>query len=128
MLESLENKITVFKKHILSHLFDKDKILLRYIISGGLGVSGNLFVFYVATEIFHVWYLLSAVLAFFTALIVSFVLHKTWTFANASTGETKRQGFLYLSSAVGVLVLNSAMLYILVDFFYIRAIFAQTVV
>ena len=127
MLESLENKIIIFKKHIFLHLFDKDKILLRYIISGGLGVLGNLFVFYVATEIFHIWYLLSAVFAFFVALIISFILHKTWTFVGASMGTTKRQGFLYLSSAVGVLVLNSAMLYVLVDLFHIRAIFAQIV-
>lgn len=88
--------------------------LVRYGISGVVGIGVNVSVLYMATELLSVWYLLSAVVAFCVSYAVTFSLQKYWTFKDYS-GALVTQGIAYLVIALISLSLDALMLYVAVD-------------
>jgi putative flippase GtrA len=75
-------------------------LLLRYAISGGAGVIANLIVFGLLVEYYHLWYVYGAVIGFVAAYLVTFSMHKWWTFTATAGKRTVAQGKLYLISAL----------------------------
>ncbi len=98
---------------------------LKFIISGGLAATIDLGLLYALTEIWHVWYLLSAILAFGVAFGVSFSLQKFWTFNDRSVEGIHAQLGMYLVIALLGLGLNTLCMYGLVDHFGLHYIVAQ---
>ncbi len=99
--------------------------ILKYLISGGSAAAVNLSVIYVVTDMFHVWYLLSSVVANVVAFFVSFFLQKFWTFNNASVGLMKKQLMLYFVVAAMNLVINTMLMYLFVEDFHLHYLIAQ---
>ena len=64
---------------------------VKYVISGGLAVVANLVVLYVLTELFGIWYITSAAIAFVFAFFTSFTLQKLWTFEDKGMTFVHRQ-------------------------------------
>lgn len=89
--------------------------ILKFLISGGSAAVVDLGLLYVFTDIFHIWYLLSAVLAFLAAFAVSFSLQKFWTFNDRSLDVIHKQLGMYLVLALFGLGVNTLAMYILVD-------------
>lgn len=99
--------------------------ILKFLISGGSAAVVDLGTLYVLTDIFHLWYLLSAVLAFIAAFAISFSLQKFWTFDDPSTDVLHTQLALYLLLALVGLGVNTFCMYLLVDHAELHYIFAQ---
>jgi len=93
----------------------KSKQVARYVISGGGAAALSFVVLYIATEIFHIWYIVSVIIAFVFAFVVSFSLQKFWTFNNQDTTFVHRQIIYYLSLALLNIALNVLGVYVLVS-------------
>lgn len=110
---------------ILTALFEhRYGRILKFLVSGGSAAVVDLGLLYALTDVFHVWYLLSAVLAFLAAFGVSFSLQKFWTFNSQSLELLQRQLVMYLVLALFGLGLNTIAMYFLVDhagFHYLAA-------
>jgi len=101
------------------------KIFAKYIISGCTAAVTDLVLLYIFTDILHIWYLLSAILAFIIAFFVSFYLQKYWTFRDNSRDKIYTQMSLYFLVGIINLSINTGGMYILVDKFNIMYILAQ---
>lgn len=82
---------------------------------------------YTLTEFAHVWYVLSAIIAFVLNFLVNFTLMKLWTFRGKGSKEIKRQLVTYFIMAIGFLVANTTLLYVLVEYAHIQYLVAQGV-
>jgi putative flippase GtrA len=92
-------------------------VAVRYLISGGTAALINLAVLYVLADIFHVWYLLSSVIAFTLALAVSFLNHRLFTFHHSADAIWHKQFVPYMVITISNIVLNALLMYVLVDIF-----------
>ena len=101
--------------------------VLRYIAAGGTAAAVNLLLLYIFTEFFHIWYVISASLAFLIAFGVSFILQKFWTFKDGSLRRVRLQLVLYFAIALANLAINAALIYLLVEFARLYHILAQII-
>ena len=122
-------RVRSLTKHMdhISLLINKNSKVLKYLISGGSAAVVNLSVLYVSTDILHVWYLASSVLANILAFFVSFFLQKFWTFNNASVELVKKQLALYLLVAVINLGINTLLMFMFVEYVELHYLLAQIV-
>lgn len=112
---------------ILDYIKRNYALIIRYGVSGLSGVFANLIVFTFAVEIYGVWYMYAAVMGFVAAYIVTFTMHKFWTFSATAMERMVTQGWLYLLSALGTLVINSVLLFMQVEWLGLWPIVAQAV-
>jgi dolichol-phosphate mannosyltransferase len=89
---------------------------LRFLISGGTAAAVLLLSLYIFTDIFHVWYLASSVIAFIFAFITSFTLHKFWTFQDRDVSRMAGQATGHLMVGLVNLVLNTSILFLIVEY------------
>lgn len=99
----------------------------KYIISGGTATVVNLSLLYTLTEFFHIWYLISAAVAFVGAFGVSFTLQKFWTFRDHDTEDIHKQLSLYLVVVLVNLGINTLLVYLLVEHAGLWYIYAQII-
>ncbi len=98
--------------------------LLRFLISGSTAFFTNITLIYLFTEVLHVWYLTSSAIAFTGTFIVSFVMQKFWTFQNNERERMSAQLGMSLLLAVGNLGINTLLMYLLVDYFFVHYLLA----
>ena len=110
---------------IMDKVFGRYAIIVRYLTSGGTAFGANIVVLYVLTEYVGVYYLFSVVLAFLFGLIVSFLMMKHWTFQDGSYEEVNRQAAVYFGIALFNLVLNTTLVYLLVEAVHVWYVFSQ---
>lgn len=101
--------------------------IVRYLISGGTAAFTNITLLYLFTDIFGIWYIASAAMAFALAFIVSFTLQKFWTFQDISKDQIHRQATVYLTVALSNLLINTSLLYMQVEYLGIHYIVAQLI-
>jgi len=99
--------------------------LVRYVFSGGLAAFTNILLLFILTDIVHMWYLISSILSFLVAFIVSFVLQKFFTFQDHTTNGLHGQAFVYLIVTGTNLLINTGLIYMFVEFAHIHYIPAQ---
>ncbi len=117
----------VLDKIFLSFVPYKYTKVVKYIISGGTSAVADLAFLYLFTSIMHIWYIFSAILAFLIAFGISFVLQKFWTFDDQGVDVWKSQAFTYFIITSINLGLNTLLMYILVDKFYLHYMPAQII-
>ncbi|MEA1962813.1 MAG: GtrA family protein [Patescibacteria group bacterium] len=105
----------------------KYKIYIKYIISGCTGALVNLATLFILTEFAHIYYLLSAIIAFFVSLAVGFNLQKKWTFRDNNKKVFKQAVFYFVITGANLLI-NTALLYFLVEKLEIWYMLAQVVI
>ncbi len=108
-------KITLTKKNI--------KQIIQFAIVGVIGTIINLFVLYLLTVRFNVYYLISASFAFLIALTNNFILNKIWTFKEKFQEETMNKYAIYTVISLIALGINLLVLYILVEYIDLWSIF-----
>lgn len=106
----------------------KKNILLRYLVAGFTGAFTQIGLLYVFTDVVGLWYIYSTLLSFASAMVVSFVLQKTWTFGDGNIDSAKTQFAGYTVVALLGIVINTTFMYIFVDLFRIWYILAQIMV
>ncbi len=97
----------------------------RYLAAGGTAALVDFIFLYFFTDMAHLHYLWSSVLAFIAAFFVSFFLQKFWTFQDDSVEKVHSQVAVYLAVAVASLLLNTALMYLFVDVFRLWYMAAQ---
>ncbi len=100
--------------------------VIKFLITGGIGLSVSLGVFHLL-YIAGVPYLFGSVLAFILALFVGFVLQKYWTFEDSGAERLRTQFALYAMLALCNLVINTFVVYMLVEYANAHYLVAQTV-
>ena len=99
--------------------------VFRFLLSGGTALGTDLVLLYLFTDIFGIWYLISAVAAFILAFGVSFTLQKYWTFGDHSREGLHMQIGAYFLVAIINLTLNTLLVYIFVEWISLYYILAQ---
>ena len=125
---NLENKLWHFLQSLSPRTHEvvwKYRFVGKYIVAGGTAATTNLLFLYFFTAVVGLWYVFSAVLAFIIAFVVSFCLQKFWTFEDHSTESVHAQAAFYLVVATINLCLNTALIYVLVEYFAIHYLLAQ---
>jgi len=102
--------------------------ILRYIISGGTAAVVDLFLLYAFTDWLGIWYLLSAILAFLVAFMVSFAMQKYWTFKDRSNENIHGQAAKYFAVTATNLGLNTLGIFLLVDYVHVHYMLSQILV
>ncbi|MFH1583341.1 MAG: GtrA family protein [Candidatus Falkowbacteria bacterium] len=97
----------------------------RFLIAGGTSALVNFSLLYFFTDILGFWYLLSSVLSFIVSFFVSFYLQKFWTFGDKNKDILHKQLIIYLLLALFNLVVNTVLMYVLVDLFGLWYMLAQ---
>ena len=101
--------------------------LMRFAVVGIAALSTSVFILYLLTDILRLWYIVSAILAFPVAFLVSFFLQKFWTFNDQSSQKLGQQMTIYLFIILLDLVINIALLYLLVDILIQNHLVAQVI-
>lgn len=102
--------------------------IFRYIISGSIAAIVNLFFLYLFTEMFGVWYVISAMISFLISFVVSFSLQKFWTFENRAVDQIRGQILFYFIITVINLGINTSGIFLLVDYVQIHYLIAQIII
>ncbi len=111
---------------IYNFIISHNKVL-RFIIAGSIGAATDLVLLYFFTDIIGLWYVLSSIIAFLVALAVSFVLQKFWTFSDRGKSSIYWQAPWYLLIAVGNLIVNTSLVFLLVHYGYLHYLLAQII-
>ncbi len=102
--------------------------LARYIISGGMAAVADLGLLYIFTDICKIWYVISVVLAFLGAFMVSFTMQKYWTFKSVSNDNLHSQAISYFIVTGINLGLNTLGVFLFVQYGGFHYMIAQIVV
>jgi putative flippase GtrA len=106
-------------------LFGEGAQISRFSLVGAFSVTTYYALFYGLTEYAHVWYIASAMVAFGGYYVVSFTLQKYWAFRNRSKERIRQQLAQFSLMAVGNWILNTSLLYVLVEYFGMWYLLAQ---
>ena len=101
-------------------------IAFRYIVSGGTGAFVQIAGIYVFHGIFGMWYVSASALAFVIAIVVSFLMHKHWTFKDRHPDTTK-QFVIFFIVAIVNLGVDVVVIYAFVHGFHMWYLLAQVV-
>ncbi len=99
--------------------------VVKFLISGALGLATNIGLVALCVEKFNFHYLTASVIGFSAAVIIGFLLQKYWTFGEETGERIQTQFILYALLALFNLAMNTALVYSLVEFFEVYYLFAQ---
>ena len=88
----------------------------------------NLATLFILVDFFHIWYLLSAVVSFATAMTVGFLLQKFFAFKDYTKEKIKRQTALYFAFQLVNLYFNTFLMYVFVDLLDIQYLISQILI
>ena len=100
---------------------------IKFSFVGASGVLVNLAVLYLFTEFLKVYYIISALFAFFIALTGNFILNKIWTFRERFSHETFHKYEKYFVVNVFALLINLVFLFLLTEFVGLHYIISQLI-
>jgi putative flippase GtrA len=101
--------------------------IVRFCTGGAAGVIAYYAALYGLTEYLGVWYIASAIVAFFLWTGINFIVQKFWTFQNTETHMVRRQIVLYVSMTSSFFVGNTLCLYLMVQHLHMWYIGAQMI-
>ena len=102
--------------------------LIRYGVSGASATFTHIFLLYLFTDIWRIYYLISTSMAFVCAFFVSFSMQKYWTFRDKDNTKVKKQMTLFFFIAVTNLCLNALGMKTMVDFIGLNHLISQAIV
>jgi len=100
---------------------------VRFLISGGSATVATISALYFFNSVLSIWYVTATVLAFCVGFVVSFSMQKFWTFKNMEIDHVKQQASVYLVIVLFNLLLNTALVYLLVENFDLMPVVAQLI-
>ena len=102
--------------------------VFRFLVSGGIAAVINLSLLYVFTDIFGIWYLLSATLSFIAAFLFNFTVQRFWVFENKTSDALHSQFVRFFVVAIFGVSLNALLMYIAVDYLGLWYMLAQVII
>lgn len=133
--ENIEKTKSLFKskEYFLTRIFVfllaiiNNNKLIRFIIAGGFVALTQIYVLYILTDIFLIWYLYSSMLSFVYACVSSFFLQKFWAFKDYEKKNALAQFVKFVIVAVIGISINTTFMYLLVDLIGLWYVFSQFV-
>ncbi len=113
---------------LLPRLVKKHGQFCRFLVAGAFVVAVNLSVLYLLTDILHIYYLSSTVIAFLVAFGISFIIQKSWTFKDHSRDQLHKQLPLYLFAQLVNLACNTSLMYLFVEYLHVWYILSQAII
>jgi dolichol-phosphate mannosyltransferase len=101
--------------------------LIRYLISGGTAALVNWVSLFLLVHIGMMYYLYASILAFVISIGASFAMQKFWTFRDNAVHDIQAQLGRYLVVILFSLVLNTALMYMLVEMLTVWYLTAQVI-
>ncbi len=111
-------------------LLQRHSQFFKYCVGGGTAFIVDFSILYTLTDIFGLWYLWSATLAFTVAASVNYIIQRFWTFKSTNTSVSKQFPIFIATQIVGLFI-NNTTLYFLVDHlgvYYLLAKIAATAI
>ena len=108
-------------------LVEESRRVGRFLIVGSLSVVTYYALLYGLTEFVGVWYIASAVVAFVGYYFVNFLSQKYWTFKNKNLEALNRQLVQYTLMAIANWIINTVLLYVLVEYLHLYYLLAQAI-
>lgn len=99
--------------------------IVRFALSGLVGVGVYFGVLYSCTEVLGVWYPVSSLIAGAVNIVANFILHKSWTFRSVEQGRTVPQLISYVGLATTLSAVNAVLLLGLVEWSGISYLLVQ---
>ncbi|NMC51615.1 GtrA family protein [Candidatus Kuenenbacteria bacterium] len=113
----------IFKK-IINYFLQKK--FIRFAISGGIATVVDISLLYILTEWLGIWYLISSVFSFLVGSITHFSISRAWVFDDRGKKYWQQYKSFFVIHLVG-LAINTAALYILVEYFDVYYIAAKII-
>jgi len=98
----------------------------RYFIVGGIAAVADIGSLYIFTEIFAIYYLISAALAFIIGVVINYILSKLWVFDRKRYSFGPEFTLFFIIGIIG-LGLNELVLYVFVEFFSLWYVSAKMI-
>lgn len=124
--EKLSNNILINFINYLESIFVNVRVV-RFVAAGSTAAISQLVLLYILTDIIGLWYLASSIIAFCIAVLISFVLHKFWTFKDRVIKGIFGQFAAFFGVAVFGLVFNTVLMFLWVDLIHLWYIYAQVI-
>jgi putative flippase GtrA len=123
-IRKLKSRFMGNKGLILNNRFVQ---FIVYILVGGITTVFTVALLYLFTDLFHIWYLISAAIAYLLGWGVHYTLNRTITFQNKSRLVAK-QFLVFLTIALAAMALNLLLLSVFVELFKVWYVLAQMIV
>jgi len=117
-----------YLKNLVGYWPYRRKVIDEFFKFGLVGLLGtfiNLFILYIFTEFGGVYYLVSAIIAFFVAVTHNFILNKLWTFKEKINHLFTKKYIQFFIVSIFSLVINLVFLYIFTEFLNIYYMISQ---
>lgn len=101
--------------------------LLKFAAVGSLGLIINLAVLYALTEFLGLYYLISAVFAFFLAAFSNFTLNKIWTFGENIADRAAVKYAQFMAVSIFALLINLLLLFLLTELVGMHYLLSQII-
>lgn len=123
-------EIIYYLENIIKYLpYKKDTIMqfVRFAMVGVIGTFVNIFILYLLTEYYNIYYMVSAFFGFIVAATINFILNKIWTFGESlKTNLTQKYAQFFIVSLIALTV-NIIFLYIFTEYFKVYYIVSQII-
>jgi len=121
-------EIFFYLKNLMGYWPYKRKVIDEFFKFGLVGILGmliNLFILYIFTEFVGIYYLISAIIAFFVAVTHNFILNKLWTFKEKINHLFTKKYIQFFIVSIFSLAINLIFLYIFTEFLNIYYMISQ---
>ena len=113
---------------LISQIPKKYQQFGRFLIAGGFVFALNLGLLYAFTDILHIHYLISTVLAFVITFMASFLLQKIWTFEDRTHDRLHFQIPVFLGMQLANIILNTSLMYVFVEYLHLWYLLSQAII
>lgn len=100
---------------------------IKFSLLGGIGVFVAFLLLYFLTEFLGLWYLASSLIGGLANYLVSFYVHKFWTFKEKQKERTRKEMILYFLVVLGYFLTDTFLMYILTDHIKIQYLSSKTI-
>ena len=121
-------EIIFYLQNLFSYLPYKKQVIIqffRFAFVGLIGTVINIAVLYLFTEHLMIYYIYSAIIAFFIAATFNFIFNKIWTFKEKLNNKISKKYAKFLVVSLMALVMNLIFLYIFTEFIKIYYLISQ---
>lgn len=123
-------EIIYYLQNLIGYLPYKKEIIFQFFKFAFVGLIGtfvNIFILYILTEYFNIYYIISALFAFFIAVTTNFIFNKIWTFSEKIYERTTKEYTNFFLVSLSALSVNIFFLYIFTEFLGIHYIISQII-
>ena len=112
---------------MINNFVNKYIKIIRYIFAGSLATFSNLAILFILVHYFKIWYLISAIISFCMAVIISYLLQKFFVFQNYERKNMHKQFLNFFIYNTIMLGFNTLLMYFFVEILIIWYLLAQAI-